>query len=256
MTSTTTQTGAKPTSIKVEPWTDFPRQSYTIHGDDFCHTKPLVAKFTAKGSRSTLNVKETVSKKEGVYSVDDDVKLWFDLPNNHSLYTRVKSSSYIKVHYDHGLNQLHGKNWNFYGSFWTDKSLSMASIRLGAASYHEKCHSDNRLRVNVVSGAHHFYWYHRTLSFINNWKLSLLSVVDLNNNVIQKNNVLISNTINKNHEVFLRLENEGFRSENPQISDVKTIWDTITLNWVGKFDKTTKAGFEVIILLKIRLHSV
>jgi hypothetical protein len=58
MNSTSTPlTGTKPISIKVEPWTDFPRQPYTIHGDDFCHTKPLVAKFTAKGTRSTLNVK-------------------------------------------------------------------------------------------------------------------------------------------------------------------------------------------------------
>ena len=49
--------GSKPTSIKVEPWADFPKQSYSIHGDDFCHSKPFVAKFAAKGSRSTLNIK-------------------------------------------------------------------------------------------------------------------------------------------------------------------------------------------------------
>jgi hypothetical protein len=56
-TSTPVPPGSKPNSIKVEPWTDFPRQSYSIHGDDFCHSKPFVAKFTAKGSRSTLNIK-------------------------------------------------------------------------------------------------------------------------------------------------------------------------------------------------------
>lgn len=49
--------GTKPDSIKVEPWTDFPKQGYSIHNNDFCHTKPLVAKFTAKGSKSTLNIK-------------------------------------------------------------------------------------------------------------------------------------------------------------------------------------------------------
>lgn len=55
--STPVVTGAKPVSIKVEPWTDFPKQSYSIQSDDFVHTKPFVAKFTAKGSRSTLNIK-------------------------------------------------------------------------------------------------------------------------------------------------------------------------------------------------------
>lgn len=55
--SSTPAPGSKPNSIKVEPWTDFPRQSYSIHGDDFVHTKPFVAKFTAKGLKSTLNIK-------------------------------------------------------------------------------------------------------------------------------------------------------------------------------------------------------
>ena len=55
--ATPAPTSVKPTSIKVEPWSDFPRQSYSIHGDDFVHSKPFVAKFTAKGSRSTLNIK-------------------------------------------------------------------------------------------------------------------------------------------------------------------------------------------------------
>ena len=61
--------GTKPTSIKVEPWSDFPKQSYTIHTDDFCHEKPFVAKFASKGSRSTLNIKETVSSKDGKWNV-------------------------------------------------------------------------------------------------------------------------------------------------------------------------------------------
>jgi hypothetical protein len=174
--------------------------------------------------------------------------LWFDLPSNHSLYTRVKSSSYIKVHYDHGLCQAYGKNWNVYGSFWTDKSLSKTSVKLGAASYAERCHSDNRLRVNSAAGSHNFYWYHRTLSTLNNWKIGLLGVVDLTNKVVQKNSVLIGHSPSKNHEVFLRLENDGFRTTNPQLSDVKTIWDTVTANYVGKVDRYTKVGVEVINL--------
>jgi len=155
--------GAKPASIKIEPWTDFPRQSYSIQADDFCHTKPLTVKFNAKGSRSTVNIKETLSSKDGKWNVEDDVKIWFDLPNNHSLYTRVKSSNYFKVHYDHGFTEFINKKWNLYGSFWTDKSLTKTSVRIGAASLHEKFHSDSRLRVNLNSGAHNFFWYNRTL---------------------------------------------------------------------------------------------
>lgn len=168
------------------------------------------------------------------------------MPNNHSLYTRVKSSSYIKLHYDNGLTNYQGKDWNFYGAFWTDKSLSKTTIKVGAASYHPKCHSDNRLRINTTSGAHHFYWYHRTLSFVNNWKLGVLSVFDLTGHVLQKNNILIGHTFNNKHEAFLRLESEGFRSANPNIKDARTIWDNVTANYVGKVDRNTKLGLEVI----------
>lgn len=48
---------SKPESIKIEPWADFPRQSYSIFGDDFVHDKLFVTKVAAKGSRSTINIK-------------------------------------------------------------------------------------------------------------------------------------------------------------------------------------------------------
>ena len=94
---------SKPESIKIDPWVGFPRQPYSMIDDDFCHEKAFVAKIAAKTSKSTINIKETVNSKKGVWSVADEVKLWFDLPNNHSLYTKVKSTDYIKIHYDHGV---------------------------------------------------------------------------------------------------------------------------------------------------------
>lgn len=50
-----------------------------------------------------LKIKEAVSQKKDSWSVADEVKLWFDLPNNRSIYTKIKSSDYIKIHYDHGI---------------------------------------------------------------------------------------------------------------------------------------------------------
>jgi hypothetical protein len=93
----------EPQSIKTEPYCDFPRQSYSFVTDDFCHEKNFVAKFTAKTARSVLKIKEAVSQKKDSWSVADEVKLWFDLPNNRSIYTKIKSSDYIKIHYDHGI---------------------------------------------------------------------------------------------------------------------------------------------------------
>lgn len=48
---------AEPRSIKVEPWSDFPRYSYSFINDDFCHEKNFVAKITAKTARSVIKIK-------------------------------------------------------------------------------------------------------------------------------------------------------------------------------------------------------
>ena len=56
-----------------------------------------------------MKIKESVSQKKGVTQLDDEVKLWFDLPNHGTLYTKVKSTDYIKVHYDHGLRSFNGR---------------------------------------------------------------------------------------------------------------------------------------------------
>ncbi len=152
-----------------------------------------------------MNVKETVSSKDGKWKVEDDVKLWFDLPYSQSLYTRIKSSDYIKIHFDHGLHLVSDRHWNFYSSFWSDKSLSKSSVRLGAAVVHARYNSDNRIRVNTVSGASSFYWYNRTLGFWKQSKFGCVSVIDLTNKVVQKNNVLLGHVFNNKHEVFVRL---------------------------------------------------
>ena len=160
----------------------------------------MVVKFTAKGTRSTLNIKETVStNKDGVWNIEDDVKLWFDLTNNHALYARVKSNNYIKLHYDHGLTLWKDNIWNLYTSFWTDKSLSKSSVRFGFASIHPRCTSDNRLRVNSSLGSHTFCYYNRTLSYWNQNKLGIVAVIDLTNKVLQKNNVLLGHVFYDRH---------------------------------------------------------
>lgn len=81
-----------------------------------------------------------------------------------------------------------------------------------------------------------------------------MSVVDLGNKVVQKNNILLGHVFHNKHETFVRLENEGFRSHNPNIADIKSLWDTVTANYVGRLDQTTKVGIEVIFYVIFRVH--
>jgi len=137
---------SKPESIKVEPWTDFPRQAYSIVSDDFVHDKLGTVKLNAKGTRSTINIKAALSGDKG-YAVSDEVKLWFSFAESSSIYAKVKSNNYLKLHYDHGITKQFGRNWNFYATLNSNKALENVSLRLGAAHIDEKCNSDNRLKI-------------------------------------------------------------------------------------------------------------
>jgi hypothetical protein len=103
------------------------------------------------------------------------------------------------VHYDHGICQSNGKDWNCYASFVSNKTVTQSSFRLGAASLHPRCNSDNRFKVDISSGDHKLYWYNRTLSNFNQFKLGLVSVVNLSSKVLQKNNLLFGYSVNKNN---------------------------------------------------------
>lgn len=184
---------------------------------------------------------------ENKLNVEDDVKLWFNLTNTLSLYARVKSTNYLKVHLDHGLFDWAGTSWNLYSSFWTDKQFSKSSIRLGVASIHPKCTSDTRLRVNKAPIRPHFFLYNRTIALYNQTKFGLIAVYDLNNNVLQKNSLLVGQVVRDRHEVFLRLQDIGFRNTNPDFSDVRSLWDAVTVNYVGRLNQTTKVGIEVTL---------
>jgi hypothetical protein len=70
---------SKPESIKIDPWTDFPKQPISFITDDFVHEKLAVIKVNAKGGKSTANLKVTISEDKTSRTVNDEVKLWFDL---------------------------------------------------------------------------------------------------------------------------------------------------------------------------------
>ena len=75
---------SKPHSFKTEPWSAFNRQSFSIINDDFFYSKPLTVKAALKSEKGNFNIKGSYDKKE----VKEEVKVWFPLPNNKTLYFR------------------------------------------------------------------------------------------------------------------------------------------------------------------------
>lgn len=91
--------------------------------------------------------------------------------------------------------------------------------------------------------------YNRTLSYYKQTKFGLLTVFDLTNKVLQKNNILVGHVFHDRHEVFLRMENSDFRTINPHLKNYMELWDTAILNYVGRLNQTVKVGVEVIFYL-------
>ena len=236
----------EPQSIKTEPFCDFPRQAYSIINDDFCHEKNFVAKVSAKTAKSVIKIKEAITNKKNTWAVADEVKLWFDLPNNRSLYAKVKSSDYVKLNYDHGVRDWKEKKYYLYGGLTCNKSLNKMVLKAGVGHISEHCTSDNRVRASLQQEETQWQWNNRTTVKHNKFTFGLLTVFDITNRVLQKNNLLFGYQADDKTNVFLRAEVNGFRKNNFNIQDPASIWDSFTADVVRKIDDKSKAAVEVL----------
>ena len=55
------------------------------------------------------------------------------MPRAGTLYTKVKSGDYLKLHYDDGKRVYQGKTFNLYFGLNTNKSLDLSAVKLGVS---------------------------------------------------------------------------------------------------------------------------
>lgn len=202
---------SKPESVKIDPWTDFPKQSYSIFTDDFVHDKLYTFKVNSKGSRSAVNLKANIKSDKSGLKLSDEVKYWYDLPEGRSFYSKVKSTDYIKFHIDNGIIEKWNKKWNLYATLNVTKTLSNASLRLGAAHKSQNCNSDNRLKVDFQDDKHNLTWYNRTVVTKDKFTFGNMFVYNISQQILAKTNFLFGYKGDKDIDVFLRVENNDYR---------------------------------------------
>jgi hypothetical protein len=232
---------SKPESIKIDPWTDFPKLPYSFITDDFVHEKLFVGKVNAKGGKSTVNLKATVGSDK---NIAEEVKLWFDLPNGRSFYSKTKNN-YFRVQLDNGITEEWGQKWNLYAGLNANKSLENSSIRLGVAHLGAKCHTDNRLKVDVNPENRSATWYNRTVVTEDKFTFGVLAAYGLLNHVLVKNNIMVGYRYDNNTSIFLRLLNNGYRKTGFNWSDGAGYFDHIKLDFISS-QNDWKYGLEVI----------
>lgn len=130
------------------------------------------------------------------------------------------------------------------------KDLKNVSLKVGGGNVSEHCNSDNRIKLTLKSGGDNlWHWYNRTTVTEGKVTFGLLSVFDITNKVFQKNNILLGYRPNLNTDVFLRAEVAGFRKQNFNIQQPKTIFDSVTADVVTRIDDKSKLALEVIFVL-------
>lgn len=98
---------SQPQSVKAEPWSDFPKQPYSLFTDNFPHEKKLTLKINATGSKNTSSAKAKIAlvDYDNRVHVQDELRLWWQLKDGRTLYTKVKSGDYLKLHLDNGIQE-------------------------------------------------------------------------------------------------------------------------------------------------------
>lgn len=146
---------SKPESIKVDPFLSFPSQPFSIFKNDFITSNAWTFKANAKGSRSTLNLKEclTCDPVKNTCKISNELKFWFDLPEGRSLFTKLKSGNYLKILFDNGIIDCPktGK-WNTYASLNSNQSVQNVKVNLGISRIGENKKNDFRIRYDQGSG--------------------------------------------------------------------------------------------------------
>lgn len=208
-----------------------------------------MAKVNAKGAKSTVNLKATVSQDKSGFSTSDEAKLWFDLPQNRSLYAKIKSSNYLKLQLDNGVIEQWGRKWNLYAGLNASKSLENISIRLGAAHLDNVCNSDNRLKIDHnADGKNGLTWYNRTVVTKDKLTFGLLGAYGITNHVLVKNNLLFGYKIDDNTSTFIRLDSGDYRKAGFNWGDFSGYFNSLKLDAVSTF-RGWKWGFEVLFEL-------
>jgi hypothetical protein len=84
--------------------------------------------------------------------------------------------------------------------------------------------------------------YHKDFTF------GSILAVGLTNKILLKNNFLLGYKINDTHQVFLRLENNGFRKDAFDWTNWKGYIDQVRVDFISQIkDKNIKYGLEVFM---------
>lgn len=238
---------SKPHSFKCEPWTAFPRDSYSIITDDFIHEKLLTVKVASKTEKGTINLKNQVVAQGDNYKSSGEIKFWFPVWQTGTIYFKSINKEF-KLHYDNGVKDVQGLNLNFYGSYQMIKQNNSSTIKAGAIYFHPKFDLDTRLRVafqdindpNISTG-------HKINYAKDKWNINYFEIWNWNGAAsIARNALRVGYKHNDNTSFFVRAANNNERQFNKfEWANPDAYFSHFAFNAVHKVNDTLTLATEV-----------
>jgi hypothetical protein len=81
----------QPYTIQDEPWTNFPKLSYSFINDHFVHDHRASLKLNLRSANGGALIKESVINGEKGHCIQDETKFWFGLPGNRSFFAKFRT---------------------------------------------------------------------------------------------------------------------------------------------------------------------
>ncbi len=160
-------------SFKQDSWTAFERGSWKIFEDDF-EVNRVAFKFNQTSQKSTIQFKDSfaIATDGKVAGHKEEFKLWFPIPNQRTLYFRVKNDNW-KLLVDNGVREQNGLNYNIHGSVQGKRELGGESVKVGF----EVANRDwsTTFRVSSVPSKNIITFYNKTYLNSNKWRVGFIN---------------------------------------------------------------------------------
>jgi hypothetical protein len=217
--------------------------------DDFVHEKVLTVKANIQSTNGGFNIKEVLNQKGESLASTGEAKLWFYVKNNRSLYAKILPQA-LTLSYDHGVNEVNNRSFNWYGGVETNRNLNNNHWHLGLDVFSPNgdwaCNNKLQFSQNDKS----LQWLHKAFGTKKQWFWNNYHTVDLTGKAFQQSAFLLAfrQKGERNNDYSARFELDGFANADEL---KRSLWEgnKLTLNWVNSQKGNYAHGVEVFFYL-------
>jgi hypothetical protein len=127
------------------------------------------------------------------------------------VYAKARSNGYLKLYYNHPVWSQKNNYYYLFGGLSSSRLTQNTDFRLGFGYINANSNIESRLKVDIKEHPQLTLYFKTHLAYLKA-RFGLISVIGLNQGVVQKNNLLFGYHFTPNFVGMLRAKVNGFRS--------------------------------------------